>query len=479
MGPGGFVTVGEALAEARYRAGLTVDEVSERTRIREAVIRCIEQDDYEACGGDLYVRGYVRAIAGAVGIDAQPLIRDYDAARAAVPEGARGARAAEPGTVAPHPAELPEPALSDDPAVTMFDLPVIPADPDATTADPAFNGADSWFDDADAGLTAIDPGFTTADPWFDGADPGFDGADPRFPAIDPGFTKAEWQYSVADQGFAASQDFSAARPVFTTADGAPTANGSPVVTPQPVLAAAPAPAYGRPREQSPWRTRIRGRRWVSGMVVLVAIALAAAGLAGSHIISSLRHTPAANSGNAASGTRQSAKPAPSKTAAPAKPTPSAAPRPVAPVRSLHVALAEAFGAAGTAAGDNPQSASFAITRGAPAPWQTDWYTTANFGLLKQGTGLLLDMGTTVTITSVHINLSAYQGADLQLRAGGTPVLDDLRVVTSASGVGGSVRLVLGSPVRARYLLIWFTLLPPNGNGKYQESISRVVVNGRP
>ena len=80
------MTVGEALAEARYRAGLTVDEVSERTRIREAVIRGIEQDDYDACGGDLYVRGYVRAIAGAIGIDAQPLIREYDERQADAPE---------------------------------------------------------------------------------------------------------------------------------------------------------------------------------------------------------------------------------------------------------------------------------------------------------------------------------------------------------------------------------------------------------
>ena len=72
------MTVGETLTEARYQAGLTVDELSERTRIRGTVIRSIEQDDYEACGGDLYVRGYVRALAGAVGIDAQPLIREYD-----------------------------------------------------------------------------------------------------------------------------------------------------------------------------------------------------------------------------------------------------------------------------------------------------------------------------------------------------------------------------------------------------------------
>src|ERR1700721_2533862 len=78
----GFVTVGETLTEARYQAGLSVGELSERTRIRDTVIRSIEQDDYEACGGDLYVRGYVRAIAGAVGIDAQPLIQEYDQGRA-------------------------------------------------------------------------------------------------------------------------------------------------------------------------------------------------------------------------------------------------------------------------------------------------------------------------------------------------------------------------------------------------------------
>ena len=540
------MTVGEALAEARYRAGLTIDEVSERTRIREAVIRCIEQDDYEACGGDLYVRGYVRAIAGAVGIDAQPLIRDYDAARAAVPEGAGGTRAVESAAAVPHPDVLPERAPSEDPAVTMFDLPVTPAAPavsDATIADPGFraaaadprftaddpgltaidpefngadlgfngidagfngndpgsNGAGSWFDDADPGYPRTDPGLPAIDSGFNAGDWGFTAADRGFAAIDPGFTTAEWQYTVADQslsaadpgfttagqGFTASEDFTAAHQAFNGADAAPAANDSLVVTPELVLAAAPAPAYGHPREPSPWRERIRGRRWVTLIVVLVAIVLAVAGVAGSHIISSLRHTPAANSRNAASGTRQKAgrgtgvkpAPTPAKTAQ-ANPTPSAAPRPVTPVRSLPIALAEAFGPAGTADGDNPQSAPFAITHGSPSPWQTDWYTTADFGLLKHGTGLLLDMGKTVTITSVRIDLSAYSGADLQLRAGGTAVLDDLRVVKSASDAGGTVRLLLDSPVRARYLLIWFTLLPPNGTGRYQESIYRVVVNGR-
>jgi helix-turn-helix protein len=73
------VRVGEALAEARGRAGLTVAEVSRRTRIREPVVRGIEGDDYSACGGDFYARGNIRSIAKAVGADPEPLICEYDA----------------------------------------------------------------------------------------------------------------------------------------------------------------------------------------------------------------------------------------------------------------------------------------------------------------------------------------------------------------------------------------------------------------
>ena len=73
------VSIGAALAEARQRAGLTVAQVSERTRIRETVIRGIERDDYSGCGGDFYARGHIRGIAKAVGADAGPLIAEYDA----------------------------------------------------------------------------------------------------------------------------------------------------------------------------------------------------------------------------------------------------------------------------------------------------------------------------------------------------------------------------------------------------------------
>src|SRR5262249_28214588 len=290
---------------------------------------------------------------------------------------------------------------------------------------------------------------------------GFPPWEPGFTAADPGFTTAEWQYTVADQSFAPDDpNFAATLQTLNGAHATPNGAESLLGPADPALPAF-SPAYGHPRGKSPRGSRTRGRRWVTGIVVLVAIALAVVGLAGSKIVSSLRHTSAAN---AATGTEQTtpAKPSPTVSTAPAQPKPKPAPL---PARPLNIALAEAFGPVGMSDGDNPQIASYAITPGSPSPWQTDWYATADFGKLKHGTGLLLDMGKMVTITSVRFDLSAFQGANLQLRTGVTPVLSGLRVTGRMRGVGGTVRMRFAAPVRTRYLLIWFTLLPPNGAGK--------------
>jgi cytoskeletal protein RodZ len=73
------VGIGEALAQGRRQAGLTITQVSKRTCIRETIIRGIERGDFSGCGGDFYARGHIRSIAGAVGVDPEPLIAEYDA----------------------------------------------------------------------------------------------------------------------------------------------------------------------------------------------------------------------------------------------------------------------------------------------------------------------------------------------------------------------------------------------------------------
>ena len=89
------MSIGESLADARRQAGLSVAYVSHKTRIRESIIRDIEQDDFSACGGDFYARGHIRSIAGAVGANPVPLISAYDAEHG--PPGAlRAAEVFEP-----------------------------------------------------------------------------------------------------------------------------------------------------------------------------------------------------------------------------------------------------------------------------------------------------------------------------------------------------------------------------------------------
>jgi cytoskeletal protein RodZ len=91
------VSIGDALAQARSQAGLTITQVSQRTCIRETIIRGIERGDFSACGGDFYARGHIRSIARAVGMDPEELIREYDATHGA-PEAIRAADVFGPAT---------------------------------------------------------------------------------------------------------------------------------------------------------------------------------------------------------------------------------------------------------------------------------------------------------------------------------------------------------------------------------------------
>jgi cytoskeletal protein RodZ len=91
------VGIGDTLADARRQAGLTITQVSQQTRIRESIIRAIEQGDFTACGGDFYARGHIRSIASVVGIDPAPLIREYDEEHGP-PSAMRASQVFEPAT---------------------------------------------------------------------------------------------------------------------------------------------------------------------------------------------------------------------------------------------------------------------------------------------------------------------------------------------------------------------------------------------
>ena len=70
--------LGAALAAARRDRGLSVEDVAAATRIRPAIVRAIEADDFDACGGAVYARGHLRSVAQVVGADPRPLVEEFD-----------------------------------------------------------------------------------------------------------------------------------------------------------------------------------------------------------------------------------------------------------------------------------------------------------------------------------------------------------------------------------------------------------------
>jgi len=425
------VTVGESLAQVRDTAGLSVDEVSGRTGIRETVIRAIERDDFDALGGDLYVRGYLRAITAALGIDPQPLIREFDAARAA-----SGAPASALPSLAPA-AEAPE---AEAPAAEL------PAGEDYSSP--------WWADDA---VSDADPLPVTE------GGPDIDGTAPWASAPEPAHRSRPDDFAPAGRTVPPGRT----RPAGTAATRTATR-------------ARPAP---RKRSRPGRRSRVRGWRWATTVAVFAAVVLAIVGVATSQIVSKLSspgHAAATAKPTvraaAADGSPTASAPAASQAADPT-PTPTATATQSPAVR-LAIAAASAFGPDGVADGDNAQSAANVITPGSSRPWLTDWYATATFGMLKTGTGLLLDMGRTVTVTSVQVRLGGVAGADLQVRAGNAASLSGTRVVASARNAGGTLVLRLKAPARVRYIIIWFTGLPPSGSGNYQATVHSVTVMGR-
>ena len=214
-----------------------------------------------------------------------------------------------------------------------------------------------------------------------------------------------------------------------------------------------------------------------GVVALAVLGYAAFEFSGQVTAPRAASPPASHQQAAAKppATQPPATPAPpATTAVTATPKATVTPR----AQTLVPVSAVAFGPQGTADGDNPQIAARVLTDPAMG-WVSQWYATPSFGDLKQGTGLLLDLGRTATVTTVTLTLGSPPGTALELRLGAAPDLTALPVVTTATATRDQLSLPLASPAKARYVLLWFTRLPPDDAGTYQLFVHQVAIQGHP
>jgi hypothetical protein len=125
--------------------------------------------------------------------------------------------------------------------------------------------------------------------------------------------------------------------------------------------------------------------------------------------------------------------------------------------------------------EHPDIASDAIDGKPSTDWHTDSYNSADFGNLKKGVGLLLDMGRPTQVSDVVVSLGNTKGASLELKVGDSPDLGALKTVANQSGASGSVTLTPGKTASGQYVLIWFTRLP-SFEGTFRGTIYDVVVH---
>ncbi|WLQ49583.1 serine/threonine protein kinase [Streptomyces poriferorum] len=126
--------------------------------------------------------------------------------------------------------------------------------------------------------------------------------------------------------------------------------------------------------------------------------------------------------------------------------------------------------------EKPQDIGHVYDGDATSYWNTDGYFTADFGKLKDGVGVVLDLGKVQQVGAVDVTF-----------LGGTTSVE-LRTATSAEvpklptgftkvaqGSGTKVALKPGEPVQARYLLVWLTNLPQSDSGNFRGKISDIKV----
>ncbi|HXG68802.1 MAG TPA: RodZ domain-containing protein, partial [Blastocatellia bacterium] len=93
-------TLGEELRSRREARGLTLNDISEATRIGTRFLKAIETDNFSVVPGGIYLRAFIRSFAKEVGLDEDEAMALYQQQVAGTesypkPEGERGARSSK------------------------------------------------------------------------------------------------------------------------------------------------------------------------------------------------------------------------------------------------------------------------------------------------------------------------------------------------------------------------------------------------
>jgi cytoskeleton protein RodZ len=96
--------LGERFRAAREARGLSLSDVSEQIRIRSLYLAAIEDENWDAIGAPVYVRGFLRTYARFLGLDSEEAVAAFNATLPAAPANEGAAPAHSPTRLRSRPA---------------------------------------------------------------------------------------------------------------------------------------------------------------------------------------------------------------------------------------------------------------------------------------------------------------------------------------------------------------------------------------
>ncbi|MGG5259010.1 protein kinase family protein [Phycicoccus avicenniae] len=108
-------------------------------------------------------------------------------------------------------------------------------------------------------------------------------------------------------------------------------------------------------------------------------------------------------------------------------------------------------------------------------WSSENYRTDAFGGLKKGLGLVVDLGPNKKPQNVRLVIP--QRVDLEVYVGPDAGLEGAKKIGTKADAQGTVDLPVPADVTGQYIIIWYTGLHPDDQGKRRAWLDEVVVTG--
>lgn len=109
-------------------------------------------------------------------------------------------------------------------------------------------------------------------------------------------------------------------------------------------------------------------------------------------------------------------------------------------------------------------------------WETSFYRSADFGRLKSGVGVILDLGKVQDVGKLTVSFKGDTSVELRAASGAATQPQSLDGYTKvAQGSGTTVALKPSESLKSRYLLVWLTKLPLTAEGNYRGRVVDIKV----